>query len=113
MSGIVNSKQLPGVGNIKTTHHELSDGTMVMEHTSDVTGILEANKFQQSEQTMHHQSETFNHVARIDMLAVESWCKARGMGNGYWAEFMESEALLKEFLNDPDNKVWRTRTGKI
>ena len=113
MSGIVKSKHLPGVGNISSVHHELSDGTVVHEHTSDVSGIMKANQFQRGEQTLHHESETFNHVARIDMLAIEKWCKGRGMGSGYWAEFMGNKELLKEFLNDPDNAVWRTRTGKI
>jgi len=114
MSGIVKSTAMPTAHkNMRSTCHSMSDGTVVHEHTNDVTSILEANKFQQSEQSMHHTSETFNHVARIDVVAIEEWLKVRGINKGGWREFMTDEKLLNEFLNDPDNKIWRTRLGKI
>ena len=114
MSGIVKSRSLPTAHkNMKAVEHQMSDGTTVLQHTNDVTSILEANKFQQSEQAIHHTSETFNHVARIDVVAIEEWLKVRGINKGGWREFMTDEKLLNEFLNDPDNKIWRTRLGKI
>ena len=114
MSGIISTKHVPtGHKNLTEKQHTMRDGTVVTERSHDVTQIIESNKFLQGEQDMHHQSEVFNHVANIDMLAIEGWCKTRGMGAGYWSEFMSSETLLREFLNDPDNKLWRTRLGKI
>lgn len=114
MSGIVKTKAMPTAHkNMTSLQHTLSDGSIVHEHKHDVTGILEANKFQRGEQGMHHTSETFNHVARIDVVAIQEWCKTRGINKGGWREFMTDEKLLTEFLNDPDNKLWRTRLGKI
>lgn len=98
---------------IKSIFHYDSDGTVTIQQRSDVTGILRANHFQQSEQTMRHQGEVMNHVARIDMLAIKNWMNARGIFKNWWYEFNQDPKLLREFLNDPDNKCWRTRLGKI
>jgi hypothetical protein len=99
--------------NMRTESHTLTDGSVVVESKNDVSQIIKANKFLQGEQSLHHESETFNHVASIDMLAAIQWCKQRGMTKDIWKEFMTDEKLITEFLNDPDNKVWRTRLGKI
>jgi hypothetical protein len=114
MSGIVMTKAMPTPGKgMRSLFHYMSDGTVVHEHQNDVTAIIEANKFQQGTQDIHHRSEVFNHVARIDMLAIQEWCRKRGIGRGWWREFVTSETLMTEFLNDPDNKLWRTRLGKV
>jgi hypothetical protein len=114
MSGIVSTKKLPTAHkNMSSESHELTDGEIVIASSHDVTQIIESNKFLQGEQPLHHTSETFNHVANIDMLAALEWCKQRGMTKDIWREFMVDEKLITEFLNDPDNKLWRTRLGKI
>jgi hypothetical protein len=114
MARVLSSKPIATADKHMTgKQHYMSDGTMIDERSNDVTGLINANKFLRGEQSLHHKSETFNHVASIDVIALENWCKARGMGQGWYREFMNSETLLKEFLNDPDNVVWRTRKGKI
>ena len=106
----------------KTVH--LEDGKTIFAESHDVSKILEANHFQQSKANtnLHHDSETLNHYARIDNLAIKKWCEDRGIKpqrnedgflESYWEIFFRDEALTKAFLNDPDNKVWRTRLGKI
>ncbi len=105
------SKVLSYDGGVKETfHYSAHDDTAAIQVETDVTNILEANKFQRSNQTMRHQSEAFNHVARIDVNAINIWCKQRGIKYG---EFLGNPEILQKFLNDPDNKAWRTRTGKI
>lgn len=114
MSGIISSKRMPtSHKNMQTVSHTMDDGSVIIESQNDVTQILEQNKFLQGEQSLHHQSETFNHVASIDMLVAIQWCKERGMTKDIWATFMGDEKLITEFCNDPDNKIWRTRLGKI
>ncbi len=102
-------KVLSNDGKVKETFH-LEDGKSIIQREHDVTGILEANKFLRGEQTMRHQSEVMNHVAHIDMNAIEIWCKVRGITV---QTFFVDPKVLQNFLNDPDNKAWRTRTGKI
>lgn len=93
--------------------YKVEDGKIVHHRQHDVSGIIKANKFLQSEQTMRHQSETVNHVAHIDMLAAVNWMKERGITHNAWKLFMSDPKFIKDFLNDPDNKAWRTRLGKI
>lgn len=109
---VIKRKKLPDAEGVKQTFNITSDGDAVIEQSHDVSGILRANHFQRTEQTMHHESETFNHVARIDLLAIKNWCAQRGINTRWWARFNQ-ENLLKDFLNDPDNEAWRTRKGKI
>lgn len=97
-------------GVTSTFHYCAHDDTAAIQTTSDVTKLLDANKFERSNQTMRHQSETFNKVASIDTNALMIWIKARGVS---YQEFMQEPKWVKLFLNDPDNAAWRTRTGRI
>ena len=97
-------------GMVKETFHIDNDGIATIAKKSDATKILKANKFQRDHQTERFQSETMNHVARIDVTAVEAWCKVRGIKYG---DFLAEPDHVKSFLNDPDNAFWRTRKGKI
>ncbi len=92
--------------------HITDDGEVIHEATHDVSGIIRANKFIQNENEKYR-SEVVNHVARIDVLAIKNWMEGRGITKGWWEIFFKDDKLLKEFLNDPDNKVWRTKLGKV
>lgn len=94
--------------------HQTTDGKAVIHQQNDVSGILRQNHFLQSTQTLHHQSEIMNHVASIDVLALKEWCRQRGITRRWWQQIMADDGkLLREFLNDPENKVWRTRLGRV
>lgn len=110
--GIRRTEALPGSQGVTTLFHYTTDDEVVIEQKNDVSGILRANHYQRSEQSMHHQSEAMNHVARIDTLAIKNWMAQRGVTKNWWYEFNRGD-FLKEFLNDPDNECWRTRKGKI
>jgi hypothetical protein len=97
-------------GKIETMHYAEHDDTAAIQTQVDVTGILRANQFERSNQQMGHKSEVFNKVANIPYVAVTAWCKAQGLK---YEEFFQDNKHLKRFLNDSDNKAWRTRTGKI
>lgn len=103
-------KVLSNDGITEETFHYDSDGTVHIAKKKDVSKIIEANKIQMNNQPTRFTHETMNHVARIDVTAIEIWCKARGVSYG---EFMANNDHLKSFLNDPDNAAWRTRKGKI
>lgn len=95
---------------VQKVFHKDHDGIVTIEKKQDVTKILEANKFQRDHAPMRHTSEVMNHKARIPVVAVEEWCKVRGIK---YAEFMQNREHLRHFLNDPDNAHWLTRKGKV
>lgn len=97
-------------GKVETFHYAPHDGTAAIQTETDVTKLLDANKFERSTQPMRHQSETFNKVASIDVNAAKLWCLQKGIKYG---EFLNDPNVLRRFLNDPDNKAWRTREGRI
>ncbi len=97
-------------GVTKETFHWDSDGKVHIAKTTDVTAIIDANTRQRNDAPERFESETMNHVARIDGVAIEMWCKARGVTIHEW---YANNDLLRIFLNDPDNAAWRTRKGKI
>ena len=96
-------------GITETFHYSDHDDTAAIHRTTDVSKILEANKFQR-DANEGYKSEVFNKVASIDVVAVEHWCKMKGIT---WETFFADEKIFKQFLNDPDNRAWRTKLGKI
>lgn len=111
---VLKTAYLPSLApTMRQTFNVTSDGEAVVQQTNDVSGILRANHFDRTTQTLHHQGQAFNHYARIDVLAIKNWCAQRGIVKGWWRRFNEDDSLWKAFLNDPENEVWRTRKGKV
>ena len=94
---------------MEKSHYDHDTGTLVIRRTEDVSSVLEANKraFDVDDRRYKH---TFNHAARIPLSAIEQYCQQNGIK---YAEFMNSEKLFKAFLNDPDNRAFRTKPGRI
>ena len=68
----------------KALMHQTTDGQVVIHQQNDVSGILRANHYQRSEQSLHHTSELMNHVARIDVIILKEWCRQRGIKGNWW-----------------------------
>lgn len=104
-------KRILSSDGVKTeTFHMDNDGKVTIHKKTDVSNILKENQFKRDHQSMRHENEVFNHKARIPIDAITEWCKVRGIK---YREFMQDKNLFRAFLNDPDNKVWLTRTGKV
>ena len=86
------------------------DDKLVIETVQDVEPILEANKRAFNDASRTHKSETFNKVASIPMVIWMQWCQKKGIS---YQESMQNDDIMRLFLNDPDNKPWRTRPGRI
>ncbi len=106
------SRKLKSDPTVENWIHVTNDGEVVHQAKHDVSGIIKANKFIQNENE-GYTSEVVNHVARIDVIAIKNWMAERGITRGWWEMFFKDDKLLKEFLNDPDNRVWRTKLGKV
>lgn len=77
--------------------------------TQDVSSVIEANKRAYND-AGGYESEVFNHKASIPMICIEEWCQQQGIKV---QEFFNNSAVLKRFLNDPDNRYFLTRPGKV
>lgn len=88
-------------------HYVPSDEGMVLETKQDVEPVVEANKAQLRDSDGHFNLDGQTHVARIPMVVWEQWMRET---NG---AIMKDDDLLKQKLNDRDNRAFRTHPGKI
>jgi hypothetical protein len=84
---------------------EEKDG-FVIETVQDIEPIIEANKKKYNE-SQSFKSETFNQVASIPLVMIEKWKNEKGI------DLLNDERALRQFLNDPENRFFRTRPGKV
>lgn len=88
------------------TDYVTDDGTL--SRVQDVTAIIEANKIAQNsvQRCGFKAPETYRRVASIPR-AVFDLAKAQGI------DLMRDDSALRQFLNDPDNRLFRTRLERV
>lgn len=94
---------------IDTFHYDESTDTAVIKSVQDVEPILEANK-RAFNDSGGYKSEVMNHKARIPEVIALKWCNDNGVK---YQEFLSDPNIMRRFLNDPDNKAWLTRPGRV
>lgn len=90
-----------------TIAHKLDD-VVVLETKQDVTDIIELNKIQVDNATRKIDN-TMTHVARIPFTVIDD-LNAKGIMQGF---MVKDEKAFKRWLNNPDNRVWRTYPGSV
>lgn len=94
---------------IRRITHEHADGDGVLETIQDVTDVVENNKANFKERHGERFNDFSTHVARIPTGIYYDLVR-----KGIIDEKNDPEGKrLKKWLNDPDNRAWRTRPGKI
>lgn len=58
----------------------------------------------------HKTGGDWKHAASVDGAVIIDWCNKRGLTFG---QFMRDEALITQFLNDPQNAVFRVWKGRV
>lgn len=81
-----------------------SDDSVVIEHEQDVTDILKDNKAKANEIDRHQPHGNMSKVASIPMVIFHDLKKKGILGD---------EKRFKQWLNDPDNRAFRTRGGRV
>lgn len=81
-----------------------SDDTFVVEESQDVTAIIDANKKQHNEIDRHQPHGNLSKVASIP-LNIYFDLKKQGV--------VDDPKRFKRWLNDPDNRYFRTRGGRV
>jgi hypothetical protein len=97
-------------GTIEKVWFDHDTGLMHKQRTRDVEGLIEANKALYDVDNKRYKNECFNLVGRIDTLVAEQWCNTKGIK---YAEFLQDPKHVANFLNDPDNRAFKTKPGKV
>ncbi len=96
----------------KSVAHADGEGGIVVETKQDVSGIIEANKVAYNAIDKHHKwsGEPFhNKVASIPLTAIDH-LNQKGIMRGF---DVIDEKKFRAWLNDPDQRFFRTRAGTI
>jgi hypothetical protein len=98
----------PVTGRVRT-FHALPDGRFAVDSAVDVEPILEENKDLARLQDTKWQDND-NLVARIPMpiyMALRKTWREQGLSA------LDRQRAMHRFLNDPDNKLFRVKAGKL
>jgi hypothetical protein len=96
----------------QSTAHADGDGGIIVATKQDVSGIIEANKkeFNSYDERAKWSDDLFgNKVASIPFTAIDELNK-QGVMRGF---AIVDTVRFAAYLNDPMNRAWRTRPGKV
>tara|TARA_Y100000361_G_scaffold10692_1_gene8590 strand:+ start:132 stop:458 length:327 start_codon:yes stop_codon:yes gene_type:complete len=88
----------------ETNGSGLKGDNIIISETQDVTDIIEANKRSANDTDRHTPHGEWSKVASIP-LTIYYDLKRQGI--------TEDQTRMKKWLNDPDNKYFRTRAGRV
>ena len=94
----------PETGTTKWWHYDADKDEAKIETVFEVGGIIEANKEQFNSTDERAKWGEWSRVASIPM-ALYYRLKQQGI--------LDDRAALKRWLNDPDNRLFRTRPGRV
>jgi hypothetical protein len=85
------------------------EGGLIIRTTQDVTAIVEQNKAQYNTGSVHDKWGDLTKVASLPFTIIDT-LNRKGIMRGF-AVIDEKEFRL--FLNDPENRFFRTRPGRV
>lgn len=94
----------PITNTTKWWHYDASKDEAVIETVADITPVIEQNKAAYAKVDEKAKWGEWAHVAQIPM-SVYWELKKKGIA--------EDPVAMKKWLNDPENKYFRTRPGKV
>ena len=90
--------------------HDTEDGGLVIETVQDVSAILEQNKKEYNATNGRWGEDVFdNKIASIPLTVIDT-LNQKGIMRGF---HVVDQTAFKKWLNDPDNRFFRTRQGRI
>lgn len=95
-------------GEVRTTYAD-DNGQLVVKAESNLTPIIEANKASYNSFDERARWGEFNRVAEIPFPVIED-LNRQGIMRGF---VVLDQKKMKAWLNNPDNRFFRTRPGKI
>ena len=95
--------------NGKTTNFHDIDGSHFIETKQDISAILESNKAQFNAIDERAKWGEWTKIASLPNVVIDDLNK-QGIMRGF---AVVDEKRFRIFLNDPDNRFFRTRPGQI
>lgn len=92
-----------------TLWHGHPDGTVTVEQRADVQPIREivhALDVAGADATPSGDK----HVAEVPVIVLQEWARERGKT---YADMMQNDGLMREFLTDPANSAFRVWKGRL
>ena len=93
----------------RTEWHDHHDGTATIAKTTDVTATLERAKALHNER-LDTTKGGQKHVASIPIPVLVAWAQKHGKT---YADMMQDQGLMHQFLTDPDNSHFRIWKGRL
>lgn len=85
------------------------EGGLIIQSSQDVTAILEHNKAEYNQKSASDKWGDFTKVASLPYQIVDL-LNQRGIMRGF---AVVNETEFRRFLNDPENRFFRTRPGTV
>lgn len=102
-------KNINDDGSVEEYRYDELTGQLHHFVKKDVTNLVEQNKREFNDSDRHYK-KPMTKVASIDPIAAWNWCTRYGIK---FEEFLRNQAVMRRFLADPDNAVWKTKQGKL
>lgn len=93
----------------RTLWHEHADGSVTIQQRTDVTACVERAKALHRE-GLDTTGMGDKHVASIPVAVLDAWARRRGKT---FAHVMADDAMMREFLDDAENSVFRVWRGAL
>lgn len=94
----------PATGTRRTFHY-FDDDTFSIETTQDTSGLVEENLLHRNNDAGNWKGD--GHGVRVAQLPLHIWAdlKLRGI--------IDDQKAFRKWLNDPDNRFFRTKPGRV
>jgi hypothetical protein len=94
----------------KTEVESTDDGGLIFQTEQDVTSIIEQNKKEYNATNGRWGDDVFdNKIASIPLTVIDELNK-QGVMRGF---HVVDQKRFRQWLNEPDNRFFRTRQGKV
>lgn len=103
------SKKLLSTGYKKVSYYHQTDTGFAVETVADVEQTLERAKALHNEGRLEN-AAGHHHLAEVPIVVLNAWAVKRGVT---FDQVMSDNALLTEFLNDPNNEAFRVHKGRV
>lgn len=89
-------------GIVTKFHYDADKDEAIIQKTQDVSGIIEANK-----QQFNSAPERWGEWTKVGSIPLSVYYELERQG------ITKDQEAMKKWLNDPDNRYFRTRPGTV
>jgi hypothetical protein len=95
-------------GTVQTAYAD-GEGGLIIKTSQDVSAIIEQNKREYAETDNHARWGEWSKIGSIPLVVIQD-LNQKGILRGF---AVVDQKKFKEWLNNPDNRHFRTRAGRV